>query len=460
MAYYGPDGVHSVSEYTPTTQTTTTQTQTKKSTPTTQTTQQSGPTTQQTTTQTTSTSNNKSKSPSVFSRFISAVKNLFTKKDNSSQQTTQTTTPTTKTETKTEPKKNISEQADYYFDYTTGEVYPKEKYDYDPSTDTVTPKVTTNYPKGEDDTTLNTADLEKIKGEEAAKNAEKDLILNNYIKSLEDQSRVSELIKSYKQQLENGTITQGELNGLLKKLESTKTDSSGKYTTDGLKWLAITKLLEDNNKIDDSQEDEQNVDEAQQINTETTNVTNDGNFAVDVWDNVIDKEETTNTKPPLGPTSYTNPRANPENMQKELETQKKHLEEVQEKQKGQKAEPNREPSSEPSPEPQPQIEPTPEPQPEPTPEPEPEPIPEPQTEPEPEEKEDELTWEWNGFKPDPEHNYSENAERTIQSKPVQSQNWDNMYLIGSGNYNNQNGTTNYSNRYGVDYSSLMPNIGN
>ena len=150
----------------------------------------------------------------------------------------------------------------------------------------------------------------------------------------------------------------------------------------------------------------------------------------------------TNTQTPMGPSSYTNPWAlDPE---KELETQKKHVEEMEKKRQGDVV---------PAPQPSPQ----PEPEPTPQPSPQPEPQTEPETKPEPE-----IKWD-NKFTNPEEKTYDQEAitDRTpAQAKPGM---YDNLYLIGSGNYQGNNGPNGIPNNanpnlYAINYKSLFPNI--
>ena len=148
----------------------------------------------------------------------------------------------------------------------------------------------------------------------------------------------------------------------------------------------------------------------------------------------------TNTPSPTGPGSYTNPWAiDPE---KELETQKKHVEEIEKKRKGDVV---------PEPEPNPQPEPDPNPQPEPQPEPQPQPDPEP-----------EIKWENKFTNPD-EKTYDEEAITDRTPAQAKQGMYDNLYLIGSGNYQGNNGPNGIPNNanpnlYAINYKSLFPNI--
>lgn len=223
----------------------------------------------------------------------------------------------------------------------------------------------------------------------------------------------------------------------------------------------------------------------------------------DVWDDFTDNYTQPNQQSsdrPTGPVTPTGPHYSSGTVfdpQKELESHKKHLEDMEKKKQGEKAqqyETEYEPTPTPTPmegeaKPTPQPEPTPEPQPEPTPIPQPEPTPEPQPEPTPEPekvppvekppvqdeppKEEEKTTKEevkeepkpipNPFKNPDERTYDPTATTQVNPTSGKSNSGnDNMYLIGSGNYYgandaNNNMTTN-QNLYGIDYKSFMPNI--
>lgn len=67
-------------------------------------------------------------------------------------------------------------------------------------------------------------------------------------KNPKSQQRVEELTNYYQEQLRNGTMSQGTANGLIKKLEGTKQQNNGVYTTDGLKYLALKNALAETSK--------------------------------------------------------------------------------------------------------------------------------------------------------------------------------------------------------------------
>lgn len=67
-------------------------------------------------------------------------------------------------------------------------------------------------------------------------------------KSSKDQQRVEELTNYYQEQLRNGTMSQSTANGLIKKLEGTKQQNNGVYTQDGLEYLALKNALAETSK--------------------------------------------------------------------------------------------------------------------------------------------------------------------------------------------------------------------
>ena len=397
--YYGPDGPHSISDYTTTTQTT----QTTQTGPTTQTTQQTGPTTQTTQTGPTITTNteekkdtDKSDSSLILSSYIEQLIEKEKKKAKEAQERAE------------EEKKKAEEK----------KIITKNELEADPNYWLNKRDAATTYTKEQLQQELNNAESDWSK---------------------------------------KAWTSQREKDALEAKIE------------------ALKKALEPQENV--PQEVEEKTVEPEDKNT--TNIIDDTDINKTTAD--IQKDKAQNPLPPVGPSSHTS-NWDPE---KELETQKKHLEEMEKRQRGgiAKAEPLPEPNPEPDPTPDPEPEkednfiedvwdnviddpepdpepepeptptPTPDPEPEPIPEPEPEPTPEPEPDPEPEQEEEQKQIE------EPTHNFDPTAQ-TTEKRTTNKGNYDNMYLIGSGNYNKPNGTTNYSDRYAVDYSTYMPNIGN
>ena len=161
----------------------------------------------------------------------------------------------------------------------------------------------------------------------------------------------------------------------------------------------------------------------------------------------------TNTQTPIEPSSYTNPRTL--DPKKELETQRRLAEEMEKKRQGNVVPPAPQPNPQPEPNPQPGPTPQPNPQTEPNPQPEPTPQPQPESEPE-------IKWD-NKFTNPEEKTYD--REATTDRTPAQAKQgmYDNLYLIGSGNYQGNNGPNGIPNNanpnlYAVNYKSLFPNI--
>ena len=372
MAFYGPDGVHSITDPTPTpTQTTTTQT-TTKTVPTTQTQTQTTPTYIPDTVQQ-RIEYEKRKAQEEVKR--QREQNITPAKTTAEDNSTSTTTSLT--------QKNYSDNKDAYYhpDKWSNEVltqYKNEAKKYSNLTDAQL--------RSEMDS-ISLADIQKDPTLQAKYNALR-YEYENRLKAQQDKDG------------------QGEVSG---EIDPDSGETKTSFWTD----------LKEKKGSGPSGE-----------NQDTTTSTE------------------TNTPSPTGPGSYTNPWAiDPE---KELETQKKHVEEIEKKRKGDVV---------PEPEPNPQPEPDPEPQPQPEPQPEPQPQPQPQPQPDPE---PEIKWE-NKFTDPDEKTYDEEAITDRTPAQAKQGMYDNLYLIGSGNYQGNNGPNGIPNNanpnlYAINYKSLFPNI--